>query len=51
MEPLELVETMRSLNMEVQSYRVDNERMLKAQEEQNQLNTQLLQSLNQLQRK
>jgi hypothetical protein len=51
MEPLELVETMRSLNMEVQSCRDDNERLLKVQEKQNQLNTQLLQSLNQLQRK
>lgn len=32
--PLELVETMRTLKMEVQSYRADNERLLKAQEEQ-----------------
>jgi hypothetical protein len=51
MESLELVETIRSLKMEVQSCRDDNERMLKAQEEKNQLNTQLLQSLNHLQKK
>jgi hypothetical protein len=37
MESLELVETIRSLKMEVQSCRDDNERMLKAQEKQNQL--------------
>jgi hypothetical protein len=40
---VELVETMRSLQKEVQSYREDNERMIRAQEE-------LLQSLNMLQR-
>jgi len=50
MESLELVETIRRLKMEVQSCRVDNERMLKAVEKQNQLNTQLLQSINHLQR-
>jgi hypothetical protein len=49
-EPMELVETMRSLQKEVQSYREDNERLIRAQEEQNQINTQLLQSLNMLQR-
>jgi hypothetical protein len=38
-EPVELVETMRSLHKEVQSYRVDNERFIKAQEEHNQINT------------
>ena len=48
--PREFVETMRSLRMEVQSYREDNERLLKAQEQQNELNTQLVQSLNMLQR-
>jgi hypothetical protein len=42
---------MRSLNMEVQSYSIDNEKLLKAQEEQNQLNTQLLWSLHHLQKK
>jgi hypothetical protein len=50
MESLELVE-IQSLKMELQSCRVDNERMLKAREKQNQLNTQLLQSLNNLQKK
>jgi hypothetical protein len=42
-EPVELVETMRSLQKEVQSYRVDNERMMRAHEE-------ILQSLNMLQK-
>jgi hypothetical protein len=49
-EPVELVETMRSLRMGVQSYRAYNEKIIRVQEEQNQINTQLLQSLNQLQR-
>jgi len=39
MEPLELVETMRILNMQVQSYKYDNERLLNGPEKQNQLNT------------
>jgi hypothetical protein len=39
MESLMLVETIRSLKMEGKSCRDDNERMLKAQEKQNQLNT------------
>jgi hypothetical protein len=42
MKSLEPVETIRSLKMEVQRYKVDNGKMLKAQEEQNQPNTQLL---------
>jgi hypothetical protein len=37
--------------MEVQICRVDNERMLKSQEEKNQLGTQLLQRLYHLQKK
>jgi hypothetical protein len=37
--------------MEVHSYRDDNERIIKYQEEHNHINTQLIQSLNQLQRK
>jgi predicted RNase H-like nuclease (RuvC/YqgF family) len=49
-EPTKLVQSMRCLRMEVQSYRADNEKIMRAQEEQNQINTQLLQSLNQLQR-
>jgi hypothetical protein len=36
-QPLELVETT-SLDMEVQSYRDDNERLIKSQEEENQIN-------------
>ena len=37
--------TMRSLRVEMQSYRADNERLAKAQEEHNQLNAAMLQSL------
>jgi hypothetical protein len=51
MESLALVEPIRSLKMKVRSYRADNEKMLKAQVEQNKLNTQLLHSLNHLQKK
>jgi hypothetical protein len=46
-EPKKLIETMRSLRIEVQSYKVDNEKMMK---EHNQTNTQMMQSINQLQR-
>jgi hypothetical protein len=42
-----LVETMRSLKIEVQSYKVDNERLMR---EKNQINYQVMQSLDQLQR-
>ena len=49
-ELAKLVETMRSLRMEVQSYRECNERLIRAQERENELNDQLVQSLNQLQR-
>ena len=41
---------MRSLKVEMQSYREDNERMTKAQEEQNRLNASMLQSLTDIQR-
>jgi hypothetical protein len=41
---------MKNLRMEVQSYRDSNERLTRAQEEQNHVNTQLLQSLNQFRR-
>ena len=47
-EPIELVETMRILNMEVHNCRETNEILIRAQERQNQLNDQLVQSLNQL---
>ena len=33
--PLDFIATMRSLRVEMQSYREDNERLVKAQEEQN----------------
>ena len=42
-----LIETVRSLNMEVQSYKEDNERLMR---EKSQINSQVLPSLNQLQR-
>ena len=48
--PIDFAATMRSLRVEMQSYREDNERMIKAQEEQNQLNTAMLQSLTDIQR-
>jgi hypothetical protein len=50
-EPFELVETITNLMMKVQIYRIDNERMLRAHERKNQINTLLMQSLNKLQRK
>ena len=43
--------TMRSLRVEMQSYREYNEILVKAQEEQNQLNAAMLQSLTDIQRK
>ena len=43
--------TMRILTMEMQSYRENNERVVKAQEEKNQLNAAMLQSLTDIQRK
>jgi hypothetical protein len=49
-EPKKLVETMRSLKMEVQRYRDENERIMRAQEDSNQINSQMMQSLNQLKR-
>ena len=42
---------MRSLRVEMQSYRADNERLVKAQEEQNQLNAAMLQSLTNIQKR
>ena len=43
--PPDFAATMRSLRVEMQSYRADNERLVKALEEQNQLNATMLQSL------
>ena len=40
---------MRSLRVDLQSCREDNERMLKAQEDQNQINAAILQSLTDIQ--
>ena len=48
--PPNFVATMRSLRVEMQIYRVDNERLVKAQKEQNQLNAAMLQSLTDIQR-
>ena len=45
-EPMELSQTMRSLKVEVQSCKVDNDH-----ENHNELNTQLMQTFNQLQKK
>ena len=43
--PPNFAATMRSLRVDMQSYRPDNERLVKAHEEQNQLNAAMLQSL------
>ena len=40
--PSNFAATMRSLRVEMQSYRANNERLVKAQEEQNQLNATIL---------
>ena len=49
--PPNFAATMRSLRMEIQSYKADNERLIKAREEQNQLNIAILHSLIDIQRK
>jgi hypothetical protein len=46
----DLVETVRSLMVELQSCKADNERMMKEQEKQTKINVVLLQSLSDLQR-
>ena len=48
--PLDFAATMRSLRVEMQRYREDNERLVKAKEEQNQLNSTMLQILTNIQR-
>ena len=48
--PPDLAETVRSLMVELQSCKADNERMMKEQEKQIEINTILLQSLSNLQR-
>jgi hypothetical protein len=48
--PLDLAETVRSLMVELQSCKANNERMMKEQEKKTKINTVLLQSLSNLQR-
>ena len=48
--PPDFAATMRSLRVEMQSHSVDNERLVKELEEQNQLNAAILQSLKNIQR-
>ena len=48
--PPDLAETVRSLRAELQSWKADNERMMKEQENQTNINAVLLQSLSDLQR-
>ena len=43
--PPDFAATMRSLRVEMQSYKADNERLVKAQEKKNQLNASMLYSL------
>jgi hypothetical protein len=47
--PLNLAETLRSLMVELQSCKADNERMMKEQEKQTKINAVLLQTLSDLQ--
>jgi hypothetical protein len=46
--PPDIAETVRSLVVELQSYKADNERMMKEQEKQTEINAVLLQSLSDL---
>ena len=48
--PPDFSATMRSLRVDMQSYKADNEIFVKAREEQNQLNAAMLQSLPYIQR-
>jgi hypothetical protein len=48
--PPDLVKTVRSLMVKLQRYKADNERMMKEQEKQTEINAVLLQSLSNLQR-
>ena len=49
--PLDFVATMRILRVDMQSYREDNEILVKAQEDKNQLNAAMLQILIDIQRR
>jgi hypothetical protein len=44
-ESMNLVETIKSLQKDVQSYKVDNERLMKSKEQQDGFNIKLMQSL------
>jgi hypothetical protein len=48
--PPDLAETVRSLMVELQSWKADNERLMKEKEKQTKINEVLLQSLSELQR-
>jgi hypothetical protein len=48
--PPDLAETIRSLRAELQSFKADNERLIKEQEKQIKINTVLVQSLSNIQR-
>ena len=48
--PPDIIETMRGLGVEMQSYRENNERLIIVQEEHNQLNETMLQGLTGIQR-
>jgi len=48
--PPDLVETIRRLRAELQSFKADNERLIKEQEKQTEINIVLLQSLSNIQR-
>ena len=48
--PLDLVETVRSLMVKLQSCKADNKRMIKEKEKQTEINAVLLQSLSDIQR-
>jgi hypothetical protein len=47
---LDLVETVRSLRVELQSYKANNERLIEEQEKQTKINVVLLQSLSDIHR-
>jgi hypothetical protein len=48
---MNLVETLKSLQKDVQSYKVDNDRLMKAKEEQEGFNINLLQILDRIEKK
>jgi hypothetical protein len=50
-EHINLVETIKGLQKDVQSYKVDNERLMKAKEQQDDFNIKLMQSLDIIEKK